>query len=124
MIADNAGIGSPPLSVFPAKVVDYTRFKFLLQVNLMVGNRQNTADVFRPMRLTLKVWCVPEAHVYAYHFTCGFFEQQGRDGGIHPPAQCHGDFSFGHRCAISISHGMKSDEITSSPGFIGASRSD
>jgi hypothetical protein len=124
MIADNAGIGSPPLSVFPAKVVDYTRFKFLLQVNLMVGNRQNTADVFRPMRLMLKVWCIPEAQVYAYYFAGGFFEQQGSHGGIHPSAQCHGDCSFGHRCAISISHGTKGDEIASSSRFIGASRSD
>ena len=97
MIADNTGIGSPPLSVFPAEVVNYTRFKFLLQVNLMVGNLQNTADVFCPMRLMLKVCCVPEAQVYAYYFTGAFFEQQGSDGRIHASAQCHGDFSFQHK---------------------------
>jgi hypothetical protein len=38
LVAGNAGIGSPPLLVFPAEIVNYTGLEFLLQVNLMVGN--------------------------------------------------------------------------------------
>jgi len=38
LVAGNAGIGSPPLPVFPAEIVNYTGLEFLLQVNLMVGN--------------------------------------------------------------------------------------
>jgi len=38
LVADNAGIGSPPLPVFLAKIVNYAGLKFLLQVKLMVGD--------------------------------------------------------------------------------------
>jgi len=38
LIAGNAGIGSPPLPVFLAKIVNYVGLKFLLQVKLMVGD--------------------------------------------------------------------------------------
>jgi hypothetical protein len=38
LVAGNAGIGSPPLLVFLAEVVNYTGLEFLLQVKLMVGN--------------------------------------------------------------------------------------
>jgi hypothetical protein len=38
LVAGNAGIGSPPLPVFLAEIVNYVGLKFLLQVNLMVGN--------------------------------------------------------------------------------------
>jgi hypothetical protein len=38
LVAGNAGIGSPPLLVFLAEIVNYTELKFTLQVNLMIGN--------------------------------------------------------------------------------------
>jgi hypothetical protein len=38
IVAGNAGIGSPPLLVFLTEIVNDTGLKFLMQVNLMVGN--------------------------------------------------------------------------------------
>jgi hypothetical protein len=38
LVAGHAGIGSPPLLVFLAEVVNYTGLEFLLQIKLMVGN--------------------------------------------------------------------------------------
>jgi hypothetical protein len=38
LVAGNAGIGSPPLLVFPAEIVNYAGLKFPLNINLMVGN--------------------------------------------------------------------------------------
>ena len=74
-VADNAGIGSPPLPVFPAEIVNYTGLEFLLQVNLMVGNVQNTTDMLSLMCLIVVIGRIPEAHMYANYFMGSLFEQ-------------------------------------------------
>jgi hypothetical protein len=73
-IAGNAGIGSPPLPVFPTEILNHTRLEFLLQVNLMVGNVQNATDILRPVCLVLGAVGIPEAHMYADYFIVGFFK--------------------------------------------------
>jgi hypothetical protein len=55
LVAGNAGVGSPTLLVFPAEIVNHTGLKFLPEVNLMVGNVQDAADIFCSMRLVLEV---------------------------------------------------------------------
>jgi hypothetical protein len=55
MVARNAGIRSPSLLVFPAEIVNYTRLEFHSQVNQMIGNAQDAADILSPLCLVVEV---------------------------------------------------------------------
>jgi hypothetical protein len=55
MVARNAGIRSPSLLVFPAEIVNYTRLEFRSQVNQMMGNAQDAADILGPLCLVVEV---------------------------------------------------------------------
>jgi hypothetical protein len=112
-VTGNTGVRSPPLPIFPAEIVDHARLEFLLQVNMMVRNAQNTADILCLMRLFVKEGRIPKAHMYAHYIIGGFFEQQGSYGRVHPTAQCYSDFPLWHSCVDDVTPFL----LASSPQF-------